>query len=278
MICHDASNMDVLKQRYYLIMKLGALVKPIEDSIKNGGILDEQRRNEILAQYLHDTKQIVHDFSEYSKQPGLNNGAQRNLFLTVLGKLPRLVVVEKSEDKIKQHIDTAINLIHAIPDSSIILEDESSFTAYCKLKSLCEAETTNSIVWIDRYFDKTIFNRYLQDTSQDMQIVLITTKPRKNASKKNKDRWKSFIDISRMFSHERTTDKYSLMVSNSIHDRWLILNNKRIYQLGGSTKNASFKSLSKISTVEASTENLDKINSIINNSTELFGPFKPKHI
>lgn len=272
--------MDLLKQRDYLILKLGALVKPIEDSIKNGGILDEQKRNEILAQYLHDTKQIAHDFSQYSKQPGLHNGTQRSQFLSVLGKLPRLVILEKSEEKIKQHIDAALNLIHAIPipDSSIILEAGSPFTAYCKLKSLCEAEATNSIVWIDRYFDKTVFHRYLQDTSQSMQIVLITTKPRKNASRKNKDRWKSFIDISRMFSHERTTENYSLMVLNSIHDRWLILNNKRIYQLGGSSKNASFKSLSTISTVEASTENLNKINTTINNATELFGPSKPTHI
>jgi hypothetical protein len=67
-------------------------------------------------------------------------------------------------------------------------------------------------------------------------------------------------------------------VQPSLHDRWLVLDDKRIYNLGGSAKDAGAKDDFTISTVAPSQDNLAAISQHIRMGTELFGPSTPTHV
>ena len=173
-------------------------------------------------------------------------------------------------------IRDAINAV-PVPGSSVILAAGTPFTAYCKLRSLCEADATKSIQWFDPYFGPDIFHRYLQFANSQVSLVLIASEPGPHAGRKNTDRWNAFLGISRLFARERGVNNYRLLVGGSLHDRWLVLDGKRIYSLGGSAKDAASKDLFTMSNVEASAENLQKIDDTISSATEWFGPGTPVH-
>jgi hypothetical protein len=132
-------------------------------------------------------------------------------------------------------------------------------------------------VWFDPFFGPEIFHRYLQFVNQDISIVLVASEPGSHAGRRNADRWDSFLDISRLFAHERGINSYRLLIAHSLHDRWLVLDGKRIYALGGSAKDAASKDLFTITDVEASPDNLRKIDDTLTAATEWFGPFTPAH-
>ena len=144
-------------------------------------------------------------------------------------------------------------------------------------RSLCEADATKSITWFDPYFGSDIFHRYLQFANQDVAVVLVISEAGRNAGRKNIDRWNSFLDISRLFAGERGINKYRLLIADSLHDRWLVLDRKRIYALGGSAKDAASKDLFTITDIEASRDNLRKIDDTISAAKEWFGPSTSTH-
>ncbi len=64
---------------------------------------------------------------------------------------------------------------------------------------------------------------------------------------------------------------------NSLHERRLVLDEKRIYSLDGSAKDAASNDTFTITGVEATAENLKRIRDTIDNGTEWFGPSVQTH-
>ena len=183
------------------------------------------------------------------------------------------------ETVVREQLSIATSCIDAvpIPTTSVILESGSPFTTYCRLKELCEVDATKSITWLDPYIGESIFHRYLESVRKDVPITLVTCEPRPNSGKWNKKRWNNFLDISRLVAKERGESLYKLYIQNSLHDRWVIYDEKRIYSLGGSAKDASDKNYFTITTVDPSPENLTKIQNHIDTGIEYFGPTTTVH-
>ena len=100
--------------------------------------------------------------------------------------------------------------------------------------------------------------------------------PKSSASRKDKTRWDEFLDVSQLYAQERGTLNYRLIVHPNLHDRWLLLDQSRVFQLGGSLKDAGRKAFT-ITQLDTSPENLAKIQNHVSQGEELFGPSTPQH-
>ena len=164
-----------------------------------------------------------------------------------------------------------------VQPSSVILEAGSPFTAYCRLRELCEIDATQSLVWLDPHMDASIFHRFLSTVRNDISVTLVTCRPGAKAGKRDQQRWTEFLDVSSLYAKEKTPDIYRLLYQFKMHDRWVVFDSKRIYGLGGSAKDAGNHDYFTISNVEASLKNLAAISDQTISGTELFGPSTPTH-
>jgi hypothetical protein len=272
--------MDRLSEKHDFLIKLGMLFGPLKRLVESPEACDPQARAEAIAQYTFEYALLRHEFHKFSKgQPGHNysiewknfNGALERVLLRLEREDLRLVVVEEIENARR-----AIESI-PVPKMSVILAAGSPFTAHCKIRSLCEAAAARSIIWFDPYFDSTIFHRYLQFVRTGFKVTLVASEPAANAGKRNHDRWRDFVDISRLFAKDRGPNQYQLLVAASLHERWLVLDEREIYQLGGSGKDAASKDFFTIGNVDASAGNRQKIEDAIGAAAEWFGPSTPNH-
>ena len=267
--------MDRLCQKNELMVKLGRLFGPLQSLGESPEKFDDQERAETIARFMSEHGTFINEFKRFCLgQPGHNyqiEWIKLHGALTSVGH--RISRGDAINDIIGDTLPKATEAIHAVPvpRSSIILEAGTPFTAYSKLRSLCEADASRSIRWFDPYFGPDIFQRYLQFTKPNLHVTLVTSEPGPRAGRKNRERWDNFLDVSRLFATERGVSGYKLLVASSIHDRWLVLDDKRIYNLGGSAKDAAFKDLFTISVIEATDENLKKIEVTANGSAEWFG-------
>jgi hypothetical protein len=274
--------MDRFQQKNSLFIKLGALFGPLLKIVENPDQYDEQKKSETIARYFAEYSLLVKEFRyfasghpghfyliEFSKFQGALEGLQRKL-------LSNAALVEA----IKEQFTAAQAALDAIsvPRTSVILEAGSPFTAYCKLKELCEADATSSLVWLDPFLSASIFHRFLSSVRATVPVTLVTREPATQAGKRDQARWTEFIDISRLYGQERGPALYRLIIQPNLHDWWIIFDEKRIYGLGGSAKDAGDKDYFTIASVEATSENLQKIQTHIDSGTELFGPTTPHHL
>lgn len=273
--------MDRLTEKLDLLVKLGRLFGPMQRLAECPDDYNEQERAETIARYLYEHQVLIQEFAKFSTgQAGHNYQIEYKKFIRALTYVAGRI--EKGHDLgqlLTEQITIAREAINAVPvpRSSVILAAGTPFTAYCKLRSLSEADAARVVLWFDPYFGADIFHRYLQFVDSNVSVVLVATEPSPRAGRTNADRWTDFLDISRLFARERGVTKYRLLVAGSLHDRWLVLDGKRIYSLGGSAKDAASKDLFTITHVEASAENLQKIDDTLNASTEWFGPHTPVH-
>ncbi|MGB7208612.1 MAG: hypothetical protein WBD27_08130 [Pyrinomonadaceae bacterium] len=212
---HRKAAMDRLNEKSDLLVKLGALFGPMQQLSESPDKYDEQERSETIARYLSENQILIQDFAKFSTgQPGHNYHIEYRKFIRALSGVR--TGIDQGHDLaeiINEHLAIARDAINAVPvpRSSIILDAGTPFTAYCKLRSLCEADATKSIFWFDPYFGSDIFHRYLQFASRDVAIVLVTSEPGPRSGKTNVARWNSFLDISLLFAGEKGIDKIPLI-------------------------------------------------------------------
>ncbi len=273
--------MDRLQEKYTLFTKLGALLGPLQRLVDHPEQFDEQESARVIARYCEEHRRLAGEMKVFSKgEPGHDYLIQHSRFFNALDEIKvGLEYHRKLEDLLPVSTAKAQAAIDAIPvpSQSVILEAGSPFTAYCRLRELCEVDATNSIAWLDPYVDSSLFHRYLQHVRLAATITLVTCEPHANARPRDHQRWTSFLDISRLFSRERSPTTYRLVVQPSLHDRWLVLDDKRIYNLGGSAKDAAAKDNFTISTVDATPTNLAAIAQHTSSGTEMFGPSTTTH-
>jgi len=273
--------MDRLDAKLDMLLKLGRLFGPLERLIETPEDFDEQERAETLARYFAEYPKLNDECRAFSiGQTGHNYQIEFEKFFNALyGVANRLKNGHALEDVVRENLKIARDAIQAIPvpRSSVILKAGTPFTAFCRLRSLCEADAKNSLIWFDPYFGANIFHRYLQFVSNDVRVTLVASEPGQRAGRANRDRWDEFLDVSRLFAAERGHDKYRLEIADSLHDRWLVLDDKRIYSVGGSAKDAASTDVFTITSVEPSAANLQCIADTIENSDEWFGPDSHTH-
>jgi len=205
---------------------------------------------------------------------------QNDRFAQTLGAMSvRLANKRPLENVVPELFADALAALDAvpIPRTSVILEAHSPFTAYCKLRELCQVDATKTLTWLDPYLSANIFHRYLSSVRLNVPVALVTSEP-KSGNPKEKARWTEVLDLSRLYARERGPNLYRLVVCPSLHDRWVVFDEKRIYSLGGSAKDAGSKDYFTITSVESSAENLQKIQTQIATGTDFFGPKALQHL
>jgi hypothetical protein len=274
--------MDRLQQKYSLFVKLGALFGPLLQIVENPDQYDEQERAETLARYFSEYHILMNEFRMFSTdQPGHNYLIEHNRFHHALdGVRSKLQSGASLADTIHAQLAEAQAAIDAVPVPriSVILEAGSPFTTYCKLKELCEVDATKSLIWLDPFLSANIFYRYVNSVRQFIPITLVTSEPGSHARAKDKNRWAEFLDVSRLYAQEHGPSHYRLVVQANLHDRWIVFDEKRIYALGGSAKDAGNTDYFTIAAVEASPENLGRIQTQIDTGIEFFGSNALQHI
>ena len=274
--------MDRLQQKNSLFIKLGALFGPLLRLVEHPDQYNYQERAETIARYSAEFRKILTEFYEFAQgQSGHYYEIEYSKFNSALyGVVNRLQNNQPLIHVVKEQFIIAQAALDDIPvrPTSVIIEAGSPFTAYCKLKELCEVDATSSLVWLDPFFSASIFHRFLSSVRATVPVTLVTREPATHAGKRDQARWTEFIDISRLFAQERGPALYRLVIQPNLHDRWIIFDTKRIYALGGSVKDAGDKDYFTITSVEASPENLQKIQNHTDTGKELFGPQTPHHL
>lgn len=270
-----------LSEKSDLYYRLGVLFGPLEEIVASPADYTVQERAAVIARYNAEYLKLIHQFQRFSvSQPGHDYAIEYERFFNALnGVKARLVHGSKLEEILPGQLQQARDAIDAVPvpPVSVIHAAGTPFSTYCRIRELCEVDATKSVTWIDAYVDSSIFHRYLAAARTTTQITLVTTEPSQSASRRDKDRWLAFLDVSRLFAKEKGATQYSLYVAPSVHDRWLVFDSSRIYSLGGSAKDAGSRDHFTLASVEPSTENLSLVTATITGATELFGPTVAQH-
>lgn len=273
--------MDRLQQKNSMLVKLGVLIGPLQRLIQHPDQYNDQERAETLARYFAEYHKLQEEFRSFCKgQPGHDYAIEFNKFFYALHAIAQgLIQGKRLEDILDNQASIAQAAIDAvpIPQTSIILEAGSPFTAYCRLRQLCEVDATSSIIWLDPFMGDSIFHRYIVSLRPRLPVTLVTSEPSQTAGNRDRIRWAEFLDISRLYAQEHGTSLYRLIVQPNLHDRWVVFDEKRIYALGGSAKDAGNKDYFTITSVEASDTNLQSIRTQIDSGTEFFGPITLNH-
>jgi len=266
-----------------LIRKLGAFLAPVEDLANRPDDFDAAARMKVLARIAGDRTAFGNQVASFMQEsPGRPYSNHQNRFLNTLKE----VVIEVQRDgitpeEIRRLLDESVPIMQQalmeIPtdDVSGVLMADSPFTAYCRIQDMCRA-TFSTLIWTDRYFDKTIFHRYLSEVRPGASITLVTLDAAKVTQPKDKARHNEFMDISRLFAAERGPARYRLVSHPDFHDRWLRCDGQ-LYALGGSVKDAGVKSDFAIGRIDPTMENMKKVDDLVAAGNELFGPANTTH-
>lgn len=272
---------DRLSEKSELYFQLGRLFGPLLDLIEHPDWFDGQDKSETLARYYAEYGSLLSRFRTFTVgQPGHDyqvefevfSGAVQAVPSGIRGGLPLDEVILSALNKARSALDAI-----PIPRTSVILEAGSPFTAYRKLRDLCEADATTAITWLDPYMGASIFRRYILGVRRDVPVCLVVSAPGPTAGRRDRDRWDEFLDVSRLYAAEFGPDRYRLVVQPQLHDRWVVLDEKRIYALGGSAKDAGNRDYFTISAVESTPANLAGIKAHIDTGEEWFGPDVTTH-
>ena len=273
--------MNRLKEKSDLLVELGALFGPLLRLVANASDYNQQERSQTIARYLAESPKFWRKVQTFSTgQPGHDyqiefyrcHGAIESIRNRSIGGEPLESIVPVALANAQAAIDAI-----PVPPTSVILEAGSPFTAYCRLRELCEVDATISLTWLDPYMGAPNFHRYIASVRSTAAIKIVTCDPGTNPSKKDLSRWAEFLDVSRLYAAERGHVAYSLLIQPNLHDRWVVFDDKRIYQLGGSAKDAAVKDYFTIGVVDASTANLQIIQNHISTGAEFFGPTVTTH-
>jgi hypothetical protein len=274
--------MDRKNEQADLIRKLGAFLAPLEDLVRRPAQFDSQARARVFARVFVEHDAISGAMSRFADgEPGHRYLIQNNQFHGALGVFMGFVYNKNDTDSLKHALEKYTPAMQAaileVPVEGVcgILEAGSPFTAYCRLKDICCA-TLQTLVWTDRYFDASVFHRYLREVREAATVTLVTLDSAKITSTKDRARHSEFMDVSRLFATERGPDRYRLIANPDFHDRWMRCDGQ-LYALGGSVKDAGQKSDFAIGRIDPTAENIKKIEDLVTAGTELFGPANRTH-
>ncbi len=274
--------MNRLEEKSNLLIQLGVLFGPMQELVAHPERYNDQEVARVQAQFFASYSTLLNGFSFFcTGEPGCNYAIQNQQMSVALQRVShRISMGESLEVVVSQTLDICKAAIDAvpIPATSVILEAGSPFTAFRRLRELCECDATTSLTWIDPYADVTVFLRYLSHVRPNVPITLIIAELMPKPSKRDQQRRDELMDASRLYAREVGPTMYKLVIRPNLHDRWVVFDEKRIYNLGGSSNAAGSRSDFTITSVDPTPENLDRIAKHITTGTEWFGPTQRTHL
>ena len=257
-----------------LLIKFGELISPLVEITNYPEQQTAQTRSKAIAKYTHDRdlfNSIIADFCR-----GESGHSYKVELQELSGRLNRLTnqmpQYRDNPEKLKNELEdvkkTVISSILSIPCDigAEVLEAGSPFTAFLKIRSLCE--TSNSeLIFIDPYIGPSIVRRYFGCIRESVSVTVVTK------MRRGGDEFDSFLELSKLYSDERGPSKYSLHYHQDLHDRYLKCDDD-IFHLGGSIKDAGQKSGYTISKINSG---LSQIQNILDGSAEQFGTSNMQH-
>jgi hypothetical protein len=271
------------KEQANLIRKLGAFFAPIEHLVANPDLYDDQTRARVFARAFVERDELANSVSRFVEgEPGHRYLIQNSKFHAALNCFVGTVLHNNDTSSLQDALEKCTPLMQEaileVPVEGVsgILDARSPFTAYCKLKDICCA-TLQKLIWTDRYFDASVFHRYLREVRAAAGVTLVTLDPTKLTSAKDKARHAEFTDVSRLYAAERGPHSYRLVAHPDFHDRWLRCD-AQLYALGGSVKDAGQKSDFSIGSIDPTAGNLGKVDELVCTGRELFGPAQTTHL
>ena len=273
--------MNRKREQAELFFQLGQLLGPMLKMAENPDSYDTEERTRIIARYCSDENQFRKALQRFTQgEPGHNYMPQFHHIQVAMGNFWTHATsgdFQRVCADIVRLRDLMTDTLHSIPIpvESSIHEARTPFSTYCLVKDLCTT-VQSEITWLDRYFDHTIFYRYLADVPNGMSITLVTYPDTKCQSARDRQRCSDFLDMSRLFAQERGPQAYRLITDEHFHDRWLRCDDK-LFSLGGSIKDLGKDSTFTITKLDSTPENMKLLVEPLARGVEVFGPNQPNH-
>lgn len=273
--------MNRKREQADLLFKLGQFLGPPLKVAENPANYDHDERTRIMARVYSEATPFMQQVNQFVRgEKGHYYSAQHELIHAAVNMLSPPTFKGGDDNRILlEVVNQVIKIVQdailcvPVPVDSTIYEARTPFTTYCFVKDLCST-VRDKAVWLDRYFDQTVFHRFFTETPRTAQVTLVTLPGANLTQKKDKERHAEFMDISKTFAAERGPQGYRLIANGTFHDRWLRCDD-RLFVLGG-----SIKDLAKpftISRLDSTPDNLKHFDDVVAGGTEVFGPNQPIH-
>ena len=264
------------EQQAELLIEFGDLIAPMEELVNYPDQQNAQTRAKASAKFTHDRHNfqlLLNAFTE--GEPGHNYTIENLQITKHLNGFTNAMVsfrddTEKLRDQLLKLRKPVIRNILAIPCEldSEVLEAGSPFTAFVKIRSICET-ASQQLVFVDPYMGQGTVRRYFHGIPEQVTVSVIT-------KQLSGDEFRDFLDVSKLFADERGPSRYCLMYHPDLHDRYLKCD-ETVYHLGGSLKDAGRKSGYTVSKIRVASHGQTEVLKLLGESTEQFGPNKPQH-
>lgn len=271
-----------LQQKADLLIATGHLIGPVLRALENPEQFEKDERTRIYARFFSDSDNYIQHLLRgfcISGEPGHQYHPQYEKACEAVYQIRQ--AIHNEDIKIleivcvrQQRIRDAITDI-PVPIDSTIHEAFTPFSTFCIINDLL-ATSTGEIVWLDRYFSGTIFQRHLRNVPPGVPITLVTYPETKCTSPRDKKRYAEFMDMSRLFAQERGPSAYRLLSDDSFHDRWLQCGEK-LFLLGDSIKELGTEKTFTISRLDSSPVNRQHFTDARARGTEIFGAHNTTH-
>jgi hypothetical protein len=269
------------KQQAEMFTKLGALFGPLMKWAESPGTYDTDEKSRIFARFFAEATTFQSMFTTFTKsEPGHDYLLQYYQVANHLGPFASYAGQMTVADfcghiqKVYADLFSAIFSI-PVPVESAIHEAHTPFSTYCLLKDMCST-VIQRIIWMDRYFDATLFGRYFADVPRRANITLVTYPITQCKGVKDEQRYKDFTSVSKLFAQERGPSGYRLLTDTLFHDRWLECDSK-MFVLGGSIKELGNATTFTVSKLDDTADNQRHFDDALARATEIFGPSQTFH-
>lgn len=264
-----------------LLDKLGQFFGPLLKVAANPTGYDSEERRRIEARFFAEGEEFVHAVGQFCRgEPGHHYVTEQQKVTSRVynivhgrGGVPGFDLLNAVTEAHQVALEAICSV--PIPIDSTIHDAVTPFSTYCLVHDLC-ATADKQITWMDRYFDQTIFARYLADVPRNAVVTLITYPETKCVKPADKQRHADFMGVSKLYAAERGPTGYRLLTDDGFHDRLLRCNDK-LFALGGSIKELGKDTTFTMAKLDGTPENLKKVNDAAATAVEVFGPGHTTH-
>jgi hypothetical protein len=264
-----------------LIDQLGQFFGPILKVVANPQSYDLEEKRRIAARFYAEYKAFNNRVHEFCRgEPHHHYLSESHNILTSIYALmnnSHSIQGDYLFDHAQATHRIVLDALCSIPTpiDSTIHDAVTPFSTYCLVRDFC-VTADRQLIWMDRYFDQTLFGRYLGDVPKSATVTLITYPESKCRGPADKQRYADFMGVSKLYAAERGTTGYRLVTDDGFHDRLLRCNDK-LFTLGGSIKDLGKDTTFTLAKLDSTVENTKRFDDAVSTAVEVFGPSQPRH-
>ena len=269
------------REQATIFKQLGALFGPVVKIAENPESYDSDERTRIHARFCFDTEAFKRNVQNYGLgEPGHDYGVQWHKIHSLVNSYKDIdhsigieLYCKATKDTYQACFDALFSI--PVPIESAIHEADTPFSTYCLVNDLCST-AAKRIIWMDRYFDATLFGLYFAEVPRSAIITLVTYPFSQCKGPRDEQRYNSFMSVSKLFAQERGASRYRLLTDEQFHDRWFECDNKMIV-FGNSIKELGNDTTFTVSKLDGTADNQRHFDDAVARATEIFGPSQTTH-